>query len=207
MSHAIAYLDESGDAGRDRRPGSSPLFITGLVVFVDPDEAHRCDERIGRLRTELGKPERYEFRFRDNPDPVRRTFLAAVAPFSFTYHAAVLEKGRPGSAWGEMLYIDACARVCALAGEALNQAHLIADASSHDRHSQQGIATRLRNRINTGRAVLADVRMQDSARHNLIQLADYITGVTSWHEQKKRGGEEYYHLLRARRGKLWRGPA
>ena len=42
---------------------------------------------IARLLSELRKRTRYEFHFRSSTHAVRLAFLAAVAPFAFTYHA------------------------------------------------------------------------------------------------------------------------
>lgn len=51
-----------------------------------------------------------------------------------------------------------------------------------------------------GRIVLAEVRAQDSARHNLVQLADYVTGIQRRREEKRRGAGEYSLILAAREG-------
>jgi hypothetical protein len=129
MSNPIAFLDESGDESGKLARGASPLFMVGLAVFLDSDEAARCDARIDRLRSELVKPARYEFHFRSNPHAVRRAFLQAVAPFAFTYYAVTLEK--PDTPAAHLpLYLAACARVCTLAGEALKDARLIVDAGN-----------------------------------------------------------------------------
>lgn len=88
----LIFLDESGDAGRRPGFGSSSHFVLALVIFADRAEAARCDERITRLRTELGKPPRFEFHFRDNAHSVRLAFLRAVAAYRFAYYATVLVK-------------------------------------------------------------------------------------------------------------------
>ena len=66
MSGALAFLDESGDAGGKLVRGSSVRFTVGLVVFADAREAALGRERMARPRGELGKPAGYEFHFRSN---------------------------------------------------------------------------------------------------------------------------------------------
>jgi len=55
-----------------------------------------------------------------------------------------------------------------------------------------------------GRLLVAEVRAQDSARQNLVQLADYVTGVRHWLEDGRRGAGEYTWLLRAHAGRFVR---
>jgi len=108
--NAIAFLDESGDESGKLNQGASPLFVVGLVVFLDREEAERCDARIEQLRRELHKHPRFEFHFRDNGHSDCLAFLQAVAPFAFTYYAVTLEKP-PALPAHLRLYLDACARV------------------------------------------------------------------------------------------------
>lgn len=206
MSGSVAFLDESGDQSSKLERGASRLFVVGLAVFPDADEAARCNDRIDQLRGELHKPVRYEFHFRKNSDVVRRAFLTAVAPFAFTYYAITLEKPHGPIAHLD-LYLTACSRVCTLAGESLDQALLIVDAGEKDRTARRELATRIRQQVNriSGRPLLSEVRPQDSARNNLVQLADYVTGVRSWWEQGKSGADDYRRLLREREGVCWRG--
>lgn len=198
---AIAFLDESGDESGKLDRGASPLFVVGLVVFLDSSEAERCDGRIAQLRRELHKHPRFEFRFRDNGHADRLAFLAAVAPFRFTYYSVTLEKPNSPQA-RQPAYLVACARVCGLAGEALKDARLIVDAGQVGRFARRRQTTVIRQWVNgeSGSIVLADVRAQDSVRHNLIQLADYVAGVRHWLEQGRQGAPAYAELLRAREG-------
>lgn len=201
MARPIAFLDESGDESGKLSKGASRLYVVGLVVFLDKAEAAACGERIDGLRREIGKGERYEFHFTKNSKNVRVAFLRAVAPFAFTYHAVVIEK-RESRAAHIPLYLEACSRVCGLAGKDLNQAVLFAD--EYSRHSESEI----RQRVNLGanRFALSEVRMQVSARNNLIQLADYIAGVRRYSAEDNRDAAEYCRILTKREGRIDRRP-
>jgi hypothetical protein len=197
----LAFLDESCDPGAPAF-GGSRLFVVGLVLFPDSSIAAECDARIDRLRRELGKPDRYEFHFRTNTHAVRQAFLRCVSPYSFVYYAAAIEKPARLVPRADQLYLDAVATACAAAGTALDGARLIVDAGSRDKRARRRLAAALRDHVNgrAGKAHLTEVRAQESARYNLLQLADYVTGVASWWHSGKRGAEEYRRLLTAREG-------
>ena len=202
---SVAFLDESGDESARQERGASALFVVGLAVFPDPAEARRCSARIDALRTELGKPSRYEFHFRSNSDAIRRAFLLASAPFAFTYHAVVLDK--PNNAVGHLpLYVGACAAVCALASETLMDSLLIVDAGQKDKLVRRRRESEIRRQVNDqmGRSLLREVRAQDSVRNNLVQLADYVTGVARWHAEGRRGSAAYRSLIVLNEGRIRR---
>lgn len=205
MANAIAFLDESGDSGAIAR-GGSPLFVVGLVVFDDHEEASRCDARIDRLRGELGRSEWFEFHFRDNAHEDRLAFLAAVASFRFTCHIAVLEKPAHGRWNTDDLLVAGCIRACQAAD--LHRAVLVIDGQRGEgRNRRLTTAVRQGVLIACGRDALANVRIQASARSNLLQIADYAAGVVSRDVMGKPGGSAYRRMLQARAGTFWRGSA
>ena len=199
MSGAHAFLDESSKLSR----GASRIYVVGLVVFPSGEEASACRTRIDALRVERRLPPRYEFHFRKNSDQVRRAFLQAVSPFSFTYHAVTIEKS-DGPKGNLGLYLPACARVCALAGEALNQALLFVDGGA----SQAPVEIKKRVNQISNRRVLNNATAQRSSANNLIQLADYVAGIRAALAEHKIGAEEYRRLIEKREGKFegWRVP-
>ena len=50
----LVFVDESGDVGIKVAAGSSRYFTVTLLVFEDHDEALAADERISRLKHDLG---------------------------------------------------------------------------------------------------------------------------------------------------------
>lgn len=203
MSGAHAFLDESGDESSKLTRGASRVYVVGLVLFPSGEEASACRERIDALRAERGLPSRYEFHFRKNSDLVRRAFLAAVASFSFTYHAVTIEK-QDGPQGNLELYLPACARACELAGEALNQALLFVDDGA------SRVPAEIKKRVNqtANRRVLNDATAQRSSANNLIQVADYVAGIRAALAEHKPGAEEYRRMIERREGRFdrWRVP-
>lgn len=209
MSHPVAFLDESGDPGRSLQRGASPLFLVTLTVFADTDVASTCRTRIEALRHELHKSERFEFHFRTNSHVERIAFLQAIQPFAFTYHAIILDKvglEQPGTS---SIYLNAVAQVCAAAGRTLDRALLVVDGNTENRRARRLLESAIRQRVNgeQDRIAVATVRVQDSRRNDLLQLADYVTGVTSWSAQGKLGADRYREFIQHREGASWRGQA
>lgn len=175
----LVFIDESGDPGRKVEQGSSRFFTVSLVLFEDNDAALACDQRIGLLRKELGWSEPSEFHFHRNSDRVKRAFLQAVMPYDFFYYGIVVNKD-PGKLWGpgfddkQSFYKYTCSLVFENAKGKLSDATVVIDESGNLDFKRQ-LAKYLRQKVNDpaeGKRI-KKVKMQSSARNNLLQLADY----------------------------------
>jgi len=196
----LAFVDESGDPGRKPQKGSSRFFVVAVVTFEEDEAAADCDTRISLLRRELGLPEDYEFHFSKNPHHVRLSFLKAVTLYPFFYHGFALNKN-PSKLFGEgfkykdPLYKYVCRLVLTNARPFLHQATIVIDKSG-DRRFRQQLAAYLKRHIEEeGRQVVKKVKMERSSTNNLLQLADYVAGVTNRRVQGKRGAAEYHRYL------------
>lgn len=199
----LAFLDESGDAGRKLEKGSSQFFTVALVTFSDHDEATRCDRRIGLLRSEMGLPASFEFHFRDDSHKRRLAFLEAISSYDFVYHAFVLDKN-PAKLYGkgfqykDSLYKYVCGLVFENAKPHLHRATVVIDGSG-DRSFRQQLENYLKARGNEhgGREVIAKIKIQRSNSNNLLQLADYTAGIVNRYAMKKKGAEDYRKWIAA----------
>ena len=179
------FVDESGDPGRKIDRGSSTHFVVAVVTFSDNDDAYECDQRIERLKQELGRPTGYELHFAHNSKKVRQRFLEAVTPFPFFYHVFALDKD-PKKLYGsgfevkESLYKFATRLTFENAKPYLNNATVTLDGSG-DRKFRNELSTYLRRRIRDegGRSLIRKVKIQKSDKTNLLQLADYVAGISS----------------------------
>lgn len=193
----LAFVDESGDAGRKTESGSSRYFVVAVVTFEENDDANACDQRITALRTELRLASTYEFHFSKNSDWVKERFLEAVAPFAFSYHVFALNKDRrvltgPGFGHKESLYKFTARMTFENAKPYLDSTTVILDRSG-DRKFRDEIAVYLRRRINDreGPPRIKKVKIQRSDGNNLLQLADYVAGVSARFLNGKPDGEEW----------------
>ncbi len=181
----LAFVDESGDPGRKILNGSSLYFVVALVTFSDEGEALDCDHRIDLLRRELRLPPQYEFHFSSNSRKVRQLFLAAVTPYSFFYHVFALNKDPdklygPGFDFKESLYKFAAGLTFENAKPYLLDAKVIIDGSG-ERGFREELSRYLRRRVldTHGRQLIRSVKLQESHRNNLLQLADYVASISN----------------------------
>jgi len=180
----LVFVDESGDPGLKLEQGSSRYFVVALVIFEDHEEAQAADDRISLLRREMRLDPRFEFRFNKCRRSYREQFLRAVAPYQFFYYGIFINKD-PAKLWGEgfkikeSFYNYASSLVFENAKAFLNNATVIIDGSGSKDFRRQ-LERYLKLRINDpGHRFIHKVKVQDSRRNNLIQLADMIAGAVN----------------------------
>ncbi len=161
--------------------GSSPYFVVALVIFTDNEEAEAADARITLLRREMRLDPRFEFRFNKCRRDFREQFLRAVAPYEFFYYGIVINKD-PDKLWGqgfkykESFYKYASSLVFENAKPFLNEATVILDGSGSKDFRRQ-LEQHLKRRLNApSQRFIRKVKVQDSSRNNLLQLADMVAG-------------------------------
>ncbi|MFH0988029.1 MAG: hypothetical protein V1763_01520 [Parcubacteria group bacterium] len=150
------------------------------------------------MKKELGLPENFGFHFKRNSDRARRSFLTAIAPYSFFYYGIVINKD-PKKLWGEgfrnkeSFYKYACGLVFENAKEKLVKATVVIDESGNFDFKCQ-LAKYLWRK--TERGAIAKVKMQCSTRNNLLQLADYVASVIARSVQnRKKWADEYRKII------------
>jgi len=198
----LIFIDESGDPGLKTKQGSSQHFTVSLVVFEEEDEATACDQRIDLLRREIGWQPDSEFHFHRNSDRIRETFLKAVHPYSFFYYGITINKARlygEGFKNKESFYKYACRLVFENAKDKLHDATVIIDKSGNNDFRNQ-MKAYLKKHVNDGeRRLIKKVKMQDSARNNLLQLADYVAGVINRSIQQHKSNSDVFRKIIAHR--------
>ena len=180
----LAFVDESGDPGLKLEQGSSRHFVVALVIFDDHEEAEAADERINLLRREMRLEPYFKFRFNKCRRNFREQFFRAVTPYQFFYYGIVINKD-PAKLWGEgfqhkePFYKYASSLVFENAKAFLNNATVVIDGSGSKDFRRQ-LERYLKLRINDpGYRFIRKVKVQDSSRNNLIQLADMIAGAVN----------------------------
>lgn len=208
----LVFADESGDPGRKVKEGSSLYFLVALVTFEDNNEALDCDRRIDLLRKQLNLAPAFEFHFSSNSARVREQFLQAVAPYPFFCHTFALNKDRDrlygqGFVFKESLYKFAARMTFENAKPYLVNAKVVIDGSG-GRQFRDELSAYLRKRIisQEGRRLIRSVRIQRSAGNNLLQLADYVAGVTNRALCGKQDGnllKQKYLAMHMRSDRVW----
>lgn len=193
----LVFIDESGDTGRKIFRGSSKFFI---VLFEDHEEAVSCDRKIDSLRRELKLSESFEFHFAQNSKKVRTEFLKAVQSYHFIYFSVVIDKDpekmlEPEFTTKDSFYNYACHMAFNNAKPYLAEAIIVIDETGSPDFKNK-LAKFLRRRLNNDdKKVIKEVKQQRSSSNNLLQLADYVSGVINRKVQDKKDSEEFYRFL------------
>lgn len=192
----LVFVDESGDPGMKLSGGSSDLFIVALIIFNDDEEAKAADERIGQLRQDLTLNGAFEFKFNKMDKNYRLAFLDATSEFNFFYFGIVLNKKNltgPGFQYKQSFYKYTCGLVFENAKPHLSDATVVIDGSG-SREFRQQLDTYLRRKINDKKSsirYIKKVKVQESHRNNLLQLADVVCGAIARSYGNKADAKEY----------------
>ena len=171
----LVFIDESGDPGFKLAKGSSPTFVTSMVIFDDYDQARACGARISQLMGQLRvKP---EFKFSKLYSPYRDTFFDTMSDYRFRTRSVVVQK--------DIIYSDNLRTVkdsfykffirsmLQHDGGALHRAKVVIDGSG-DRAFKKAFRTYLRKHLNADAVIKLDLK--DSVKDPLVQLADMTAG-------------------------------
>lgn len=192
----FVLVDESGDVGFKFSKGSSRLFAVTVILFEDEEEARRCELRIDLLRHELRLPKGFEFHFHKNSPDIRKAFLQAIASFNFFCFTVVIDKEKlnlKALPTVESFYQYACSLVFESAKPYLNEADVIIDGRG-SRDFKRRLQQHLKKKTNDPAArfrYIKKVRIEDSARSNLLQLADMVCGAIYRSFLGKQDAREY----------------
>lgn len=187
----LCFVDESGDPGLKTDIGSSKYFTVALVLFEDNEEAIACDKRINKLRSDLNLAVDYEFRFSKISERRKIEFFNSVLPFNFFYLAVTINKSAlygEGFKYKNSFYKYTCSLVFENAKAYLDNATVIFDGSG-SRKFKFELQQYLKKKINEkGMLKIKKVKLQDSHKNNLIQLADMVCGAIGY---SYKGKEKY----------------
>ena len=198
----LVFVDEAGDTGLKLEKGSSRYFIITLVIFEDHEEAEAADTRITLLRRELGLPAEYEFHFTETPERIKEAFFEAVVRYNFFYFAIVINKAKlygAGFKVKESFYKYASSLVFQNAQQYLTDAIVVFDGSG-TREFKRQLKSHLSRKINEPGTVppkIRKVKLQDSGRNNLIQLADMVCGAVgrSFRGRRRKGQRGFRRVI------------
>ena len=199
----LVFLDESGDPGMRLQQGSSEYFFVTLVIFENNEEALRADHHITALREQLRLDASFEFRFNKMNYRLRTRFLREMCGFDFCYYAIAVKKGQltaRGFRFSESFYKVACRYVFTNAKTVLRDAVVVIDGSG-SRGFRRQLVTYLRRGINpraAGDSHIRKIKIEDSHRNNLLQLADMVCGALARSYGDKPDARDYRDLISRR---------
>jgi len=200
----LVFIDESGCPGFKFTRGSDPVFGIGMVIFRDRPAAISTEQTLAALRQRIGhKP---EFKFSKSSDDLRDQFFRAVAGCPFTVRALIVRKD---ALYSQRLRTDIdsfynyfAKMLMAHDGEALNAARVRIDGSG-SQEFQRSLNSYLRRELGDR---IKDLRMSDSARDPLMQLADMCIGAITRAERERKNAARWREMLTPRIGDIWDFP-
>lgn len=202
----LVLIDESGDPAFKIARGSTSHFVIALVAFEDLVEAERASAVVAQLRTRMRvKP---EFKFAKCSDGIRDEFFDAMCGFRFTSRALVVDKGRVYSdalrADAERFYSYFLRQLLEHDNGVLRGARVKLDGSG-SKPFRRALEVYLRQQLREGQ--IKSFKFADSAKDNLIQLADMVSGaiLRSYRDQDRKEAKRWRRKLAAagRLGDVW----
>ncbi|NJO34329.1 MAG: DUF3800 domain-containing protein [Rhodospirillales bacterium] len=197
----LVFIDESGDPGFKIAKGSDPVFALGMVIFKTAAAAGMVGEVIQLLREEIGhKP---EFKFSKCSGSVRDAFFRRVAGCDFSVRALVVNKE---VIYSGQLRTDSNAFYSYFVKQLMNfDAGALKDAKvridgSGSRDFQRALGSYLRREL---KGKIRDLKMIDSHRDALMQLADMCVGAIARSYRDRDEPARWRNMLRRRIDNVW----
>ena len=176
----LIFIDESGDVGFKTDSGSSSHFVIVLIIFDDNLDAEETALKIKRLKRKLGKSEKFEFKFNKCNKELRLAFLNVVKDCHFRIRATVFSKNiindKELRSSKNAFYNFALKNSLKYDDYSIEKARIVLDGSG-DNSFKQNLINYLRASLNSKKKqVIKTLKIKDSKKDLLIQLADMIAG-------------------------------
>jgi hypothetical protein len=202
-----AFMDESGDPGRDVRRGASLHFVLVLVETTEPDTLR---DELQRLRVALSLHEQFEFHYHSTRSVERRAaFFVLLRALNLKIRAAIIDKShlpKSFSAFDTELYAFALGElvVRALPND-LAEAVLVVDGERGETTEKTlaGIRKHLsrlyesRSRVRAFKKLIA----RNSETEAGLQFADMVAGALA--ERVVHGESSYDDYVDSKLVDLW----
>jgi Protein of unknown function (DUF3800) len=197
----LVFIDESGCPGFKFTRGSDPVFGLGMVIFASGEDARATEQSIVALRTRL--QHKSEFKFSKSSDALRDAFFRALVKCPFVVRALIVRKDALYSqhlrASVDSFYNYFVKMLMAHDGGVLEAASVRIDGSG-SQEFQRSLGSYLRRELGHR---IKDVKMSDSARDPLMQLADMCIGAITRAERDRADATRWRDMLAARIGDIW----
>jgi hypothetical protein len=166
-----------------------------MVIFANDNAAKATADILGVLRTKLRH--RSEFKFSKSTDELRDAFFQGVADCPFTVRALIVRKeglhsrhvrkDRPS-------FYNYFIRLLMAQDGGLHRASVRIDGNG-SQHFQRSLGGYLRQQLG---ARIREVKMSDSARDPLMQLADMCIGAIARAERDRQDGGRWKRMIARR---------
>ena len=197
----LVFIDESGDPGFKIERGSSPIFVTSMVIFDDTEGAQEAQTHLNQMLGEMKV--RPEFKFNKMNAKKRDEFFDRISDLRFRCRFVVVQK--------DLIYSDALRTVkesfykffirnmIQHDGGALVDAKVVIDGSG-DRVFKKTFRSYLRKHLDEGS--VKKVELKDSKKDTLVQLADMVAGAIARSYRPERSDSNRWRAMLHRSKKI-----
>jgi hypothetical protein len=197
----LVLIDESGCPGFKFTRGSDPIFGVGMVIFANSKDAKSTEEAIKGLRVEL--KHKTEFKFSKSRDLLRDKFFECVSRCPFTVRAVIVRKAalhNPHLRIEPDSFYNYFVKMLMDHDDGTLSAARVRIDGSGSRDFQRTLNTYLRRELG---AKIKEVKMSDSERDPLMQLADMCIGAITRAERDHEDRERWKLILKPRIANIW----
>ena len=162
----IGYMDESGEPGVANY--DNDYLVVSLVVFENRESADKCSACIDRLRTRLNLPLNYEFKLSRNSNKVKNAFTALMVNLDFRTITVSIRKNDFKKTAS---YARIAEHIVGVIESNCPDMHILQDKNPVLYKELESLFKKSKSGIS--------IKMANSHSNNLLQLADYITGLSA----------------------------
>ena len=194
----LVLIDESGCPGFKLTKGSTRYFLVAMIIFTDFLEAEKTSKAIEELRKKLKiNP---EFKFSKTHALIKDSFFEVISNYAFDVRVLVIDKTNIYSTKlrndTDAFYSYFVKTLMQYDSDILSNASIKIDGSGN-REFKQKLSTYLRQQI--GQYKIKKIKIIDSKKDNLIQLADMVVGAISRHySQKRTDSSRWFNMLKSK---------
>ena len=192
----LVFIDESGDPGFKIDKGSSPIFVTSMVIFDTNEEAVAAQKTVERVRRECRvKP---EWKFSKCRPDIKDCFFESMAEHTFRTRSVVVIKDRIYSdalrTKKDSFYKFFVRQMIQKSEAALVDAKVVIDGSG-DRTFKRSFQSYLKR--NLDKNCVRQVTLRDSMKDPLVQLADMTAGaIARSYRTNRSDAYRWRHMMR-----------
>jgi hypothetical protein len=173
------FMDDSGDPGFKFGKGSTTHFVIACIIFEDPLDMEETSLKIKKLKRSWGWNLDREVKFGKLDKNQRIEFYEAVASCNFRVRAICVDKRIITSAElinrHDKFYNYMIKQVLTNSLGNIRRAKVRLDGRGDRLYKREALAY-LKKYSNIQEEIISDIKIVNSKKDNLIQLADMVAG-------------------------------
>ena len=204
----LVFIDDSGDPGFKVDKGATSHFVIACIIFDDSLVAEETAVAIKKYRRSIGFPDNMEFKFTKSKNEIKKGFLKTISKFDFRVRAIVVDKSIVRSQelkfFKDSFYNFFIKEVLSKSKDSLHNSRIRLDGHGN-RLFKRNLSTYLRRELNSNdKKIMKNMRLVDSKKDVLIQMADMIAGaIRRSYDNRKKENKIYRKIISKKIENCW----